>query len=241
LATGGNVDIAAIFALGKSMMQVGTEIAKVIKKAQAAPDVARRVLLYLESAQAAISALGLERQRILSEVRVCDVGDPQQLKSLWTRLDSYLHEDNIRPLLKKAVIGMNACRLSIEKESEAGWWRRHDKKAAVTEFSKTLNELESELQSLRLNFLPGSDSGMGVQTLVPIFDLISTPDKKMRHFKDSEIEGVNEELGKRALQALRDPSHEKWFLLTGKVEGLVVALQLAFSVKLTSSVSKDAA
>lgn len=234
------MDIATGIALGKSLMKVGSEIAKLIDKAQAAPDIAKRALLYLESAQAAVSALGLERQRILSEVRQCDVGDSQQLKSLWTRLDSYLHQDNIRPLLVKAIAGMGACRVSIEKEAKSAWWRRHNKEAAVAEFSKTLWQLETELQSLSSNFLPGSSSGMGVHTLVPIFDLISTPDKKIRHFTESEVEAVNEELGTRALQALRDPSHEDWFRLTGRVEALVVELQLAFSVKVNSSVSKGA-
>ncbi len=232
------MDIATGISLGKSLIQVGGEIAKLIETAQAAPDVARRALLYLESAQAAVSTLGLERQRILSEVRQCDVGNTQQLKSLWTRLDSYLHHDNIRPLLVTAIKGMSACRVSIEKEAQSAWWRRHDKKAAVADFFTTLWKLESELESLSSNFLPGSPSGMGVHTLVPIFDLISTPDKTIRRFKESEIEAVSEELGKRALQALRDPSHENWFRLTGRVEALVVELQLAFSVKVSSSVSK---
>ena len=153
------------------------------------------ILLYLEAAQAAVSSLGLARQRILSEVRLCDVGDSEQLKSLWTRLDRYLHQDNIRPLLVKAVVGMNACRVPIEKEARAAWWRGHDKKSAVTEFSKTQSTLENELQMLSSNSLPGSSSGMGVHTLIPIFNLISTPEQKIRHFRDFEIEVVNEELG----------------------------------------------
>lgn len=234
------MDIATAIALSKSLVQIGSEIDKLIEKAQAAPDVAPRVLLYLEVAQAAVSALGLERQRILSEVRRCDVGEPQQLKSLWVRLDRYLNQDNIRPLLIKAVAGMNACRVPIEKEAKSAWWRRQDKRSAVADFSEMLSKLEYELQMLSSNFLPGSPSGMGVRTLIPILDLISTPDKKVRHFKRSEIEAFNEELGRLACQALRDPSHEDWFRLMGKVEALVVELQLAFSVKVTSSVSKAA-
>jgi hypothetical protein len=234
-------DIGSAISLGKSLVEISKGIAKLIDKAQASPDVARRLLLYLQAAQDAIAALGLERQWILSEVRHCDVGDAKQVRSLWKRLDRYLHQDNIRPLLVKAITGMAACRMPIEKGAEAAWWRRHDKQTAVAEFSKTLSALEYELQMLSSNFLPGSPSGMGVHTLIPIFDLISTPTKQIRHFKDSEIEGVSEELGRLACQALQDPSHEDWFRLTGRVEGLVAQLQLAFSVKVTSSVFKAGA
>lgn len=228
------MDIVTAISLGKSLLELGQEIAKVVKRAQESPDVAKRVLLYLEAAQAAVNALGLERQRILADVRRCDVGDRDQLDALWTRLDRYLHEDNIRPQLNNSISGLGACRETIGKEAKAAWWRKRDKKDAVKAFSTTLNELESTLQGLTSNFYPGG-SGMGVQTLVPIFELISRirHDGKTRNFRAPEIQAINEELGELARLALRDSSHEDWFRTAGKVEALVAELQLAFSVKAT--------
>jgi hypothetical protein len=224
--------------LTKSLIEIASDLGKLNKQAQSAPDVACSVLLYLRSAQVSVSALGLERQRVLSEVGRCDVGDPQQLKSLWTRLDCYLYEDNIRPHLNSAVKGLNACRESIEKEAKTAWWRRRDKESAVADFSQTLGELEKELRELSSCFEPGAPTGRGVDTLMPIYVLISGTHRRVRVFKDSEIEPANEELGERALWALRAPAHDDWFRLIGRIEALIVELQLAFSVQVTASVSK---
>ncbi len=63
--------IGTTISASKTLLQVGQEIAKVMKKAQKSqesPDVTKTVLFYLESAQAAISALELERQCILTDV-----------------------------------------------------------------------------------------------------------------------------------------------------------------------------
>lgn len=91
------MDVGTTISVSKSLLELGQEIAAVAKKAQDSPHVTKRILLYLESARAAVSALGLERQRILTDVRRCDVGDADQVNALWERLDRYLHEDNIRP------------------------------------------------------------------------------------------------------------------------------------------------
>src|SRR5215207_8768809 len=116
--------------MGKSLLELGQEIAKVVKIAQDSPDVTKRVLLYLEVARAAVNALGLERQRILTDVRKCDVGDPDQVNALWARLDRYLHEDNIRPQLESSIRGLDACREEIERKAEGAWWRKRNKEAA---------------------------------------------------------------------------------------------------------------
>jgi hypothetical protein len=228
------MDVGIAISVSKSLLELGQEIAEVVKKAQDSPDVTKRVLLYLESARAAVNALGLERQRLLSDVRSCDVGDADQVNALWTRLDRYLHEDNIRPQLENSIRGLYACRRTIAREAKGAWWRKRDKQAAVATFSDTLSELESLLQGLSSNFYPGG-SGMGVQTLMPIFEVISKvrDDSKFGRSKDSEVELAHEELGELACQAVRDKSHEDWFRMAGKVEALVAELQLAFSVKVT--------
>ncbi len=76
---------------------------------------------------------------------------------------------------------------------------------------------------------------MGVQTLAPLFKLVSKvhDDIRLRRSYDAELELIYEELGELALQALKDDSHENWFRMGGKVETLVAELQLAFSVKVT--------
>lgn len=220
----------------KPLLELAKEIAKVVQRAQDSPDVTKRVLLYLEAAQAAVEALGLERQRILADVRKCDVGDPNQVNALWARLDSYLHEDNIRPQLVKSIDGLGKCREEIERKAKGAWWRKRNKEAAVQDFSNTLSELEFVLQDLTSNFYP-TGSGMGVQTLVPIYELISRvrDDYRLGRFQQTELELLHEELGELALQALRDDSHEDWFRMAGKVEALVAELQLAFSVKVTDA------
>ena len=225
------MDISTAIAAGKSLWHLGQEIATVVKKAQESPDVTKRVLLYLESVQAAVSALGLERQQILTDVRGCDVRDSDQVSMVWMRLDRYLYEDNIRPQLEKSISGLTACRQAIVNETKGLRWRKRNKKAAVNAFNSTLSELESTLTGLASNFYPGG-SGMGVQTLVPIYELLSTVREHRKSQKPdaSEIESLEEQLGDLAREALRDESHEEWFRMTGKVETLLAELQLAFSV-----------
>ncbi len=105
---------------------------------------------------------------------------------------------------------------------------------------KTSYELESMLQGLSSNFYPGG-SGMGVQKLVPIFEVITRvrDDAKVGRVKASNVELVHEELGELARQALRDNSHEEWFRMAGRVEALGAELQLAFSVEVTKEQAND--
>ena len=145
------------------------------------------------------------------------------------RLDLYLHVDNIRPQLEISIRGLGACYQTIENEAKGAWWRKRDKEAAVKTFLNTLSELVNLLQRLTSDFFPGG-SGMGVETLVPIYKLISGVRNDMT---DSEIQLRNEELGELACQALRDDSHEEWFQMAAEVEALVAELELAFSVKVT--------
>jgi hypothetical protein len=232
------MDIVTAISVSKSLLELGQEISTVVKKAQDSPDVTKRVLLYLDASRAAVNTMGLERQRILTDVRRCDVSDPHQVNALWTLLYRYLHEDNIRPQLESAIRGLGACHDSIKTEAKGAWWRKRNKEAAVETFSNTLHELESVLQSLTSDFYPGG-SGMGVQTLVPIYKLISRirDDFRLSRSHDTELEMIYEELSELASAALRDNSHEDWFRTTGKVEALVAELQMAFSVRVTEAVT----
>ena len=132
------MDLITAITTGRSLLELGQDIAQIIKKAQGSPDVVKRLLLYLDAAKAAVSALGLERQRILSDVRKCDVRNSDQIHALWIRIDRYLHEDNIRPQLVDSISGLRACREVIEKEAKGAWWRKSNKETAVQEFTETL-------------------------------------------------------------------------------------------------------
>jgi hypothetical protein len=186
----------------------------------------------LEAVKASVVALGLERQRILTDVRKCDIGDAEQVDTLWTRLHVYLYEDNVSHYLRESTSGLAECLGRIEKEVKDGWWRNSDKEAAVRTFSTTLGELESTLANLTSNFYPGG-SGMGIRTLMPIFDVV---DEVRRNEKPHN----NEELGQVALEALSDNSQRDWIQNTGKIETLIAKLQLSFDVKVVKEKGSDA-
>ena len=216
----------------KTLLQIGQELATVVQQAQTAPNVVERVLLYLHSAQMAVHALGKERQGILSDVRRCDVADKAEVDALWQRLDSYLHQDHIRPQLQHAIQGLKACSERIEREADHAWWRKRDKQAAVDDFIETLGQLETTLQELSHNFYPGG-SGMGVYTLQPMLTLLTRIRQESRTGQQDEdyLNNLREELGEYACVALRDSSHEQWFRTAGAVEALVTELQLAFNYR----------
>ena len=232
------MELVTAIEAGKSLLELGQEIAKVVKKAQDSPDVVKRILLYLETARASVNALGLERQRILTDVRKCNISDTEQVNALWMRLDRYLHEDNIRPQLVDSISGLSACRDAVGKEAKESWWRKGNKEAAVNEFTNTLDELDFVLQGLTSNFYPGG-SGMGIQTLVPLFELITKVRDSARLARPQDTELIHEELGVLAFRAIQDETHEEWFRIGGKVEALVVKLQLSFSVKVTEEKKRD--
>jgi hypothetical protein len=234
------MELITVITLCKSLLEMGQEIAKVVMRAQSSPDVTKRVILYLDAAQASVTALGLERQHILTDVCRCDASDPDRVNALWMRLDQYLHEDNIRPQLESSISGLGVCRDEIERQADGAWWRKGNKRDAVQTFSKALYELESMLKGLMSDFYPGG-SGMGIQTLMPIFELISRirDDFRYNRSQDIQLELIHEELGECAEQARRDKSHEDWFRTNAKVEALVAKLQLAFSVKINEAMTRN--
>lgn len=230
------MELATTIGTAKSLVPMAQIIAGLVQQARATPNVVRRVLLYLEIAQASVRALGIERQRILSDVRACDVRNPEQVDALWRRLDRYLHEDVIRPHLSEVIDGLEACRNGIEQEADVAWFRTRDKVAAVESFLEVLDTLTSYLDALQANFYPGG-SGVGIQTLLPIYELIADVrrQQQQQQFPDAEVESTSEKLGVLARQALRDESQIEWIATIGRVEALVAELQLAFSVKASLS------
>jgi hypothetical protein len=218
------MDIVTGLAAGKTLVEIGKGIADIVKKAKDTPNVVTKVLHYLEAIQASVQTLGLERQYILSDARKCNIEDKEQVKALWTRLDLYLHEDNIRRPLSDALRGLDTCSQEIRQEAEAAWWRKQDKEAAVQAFTETSRKLWSTLRNLSYDFYPGG-SGMGIQTLLPIYQFLDAI------YNDQDVEADKGKLRELALIALSDPSHLEWMNTTGQIESLIAELQLAFSVR----------
>ncbi len=224
------MDIITAISAGKSLVEIGAIISPLVENARKSPDVVIRALYYLEAVQVSVTVLGLERQQILTNVRKCDVSNKEQVDALWTRLHVYLFEDNISRNLQKSAKGLVECYEKIGKEVDSIWWRSiDDKKATVRTFSATLRELGSLLESLNNNFYPGG-SGMGIQTLMPIYNLVDEirQNKKLHD---------NEELAELAREALSDSSQRDWIQHTGNIETLIAKLQLSFSVKANQYVS----
>lgn len=75
---------------------------------------------------------------------------------------------------------------------------------------------------------------MGLQTLWPIYKLIGwvRDELKTTQIRKTRLQLKDEELRRLIVQALRDKSHDEWFLLNGKVEALIAELQLSFSLKM---------
>lgn len=230
------MEIVAAIATAKSLLDLGKEIGAIVKKADGTEEATKRVSLYLESAECAVGALGLERQRILTQLRKLDMSNPKQVSAAWARLDKYLLEDNIRPILERSIRGLNGCHSAIENQARGLRWRKRDKEAAVADFTATLYELERTLGDLTCNFYPGM-SGMGVQTLKPIYTLLGEARKRNKpHQVDpAALESLDEELAGLLRKALHDPSHDEWFVPPEKSESWFPSCNWPFARARTQS------
>jgi Fe-S cluster biosynthesis and repair protein YggX len=213
----------------KSFLELASEILDLVQRAKRKRRLERRVLSYLSAAQKAVYALGIERQSILTDARRCDVRKKSQVKALCKRLERYLFQDNVRPGLDGAISGLEECLEPIKSAAQGLRWRKRDKQAAVRTFLDTLSELRWLLRDLDFNFFPGG-SGIGVQTLMPIYDLIYDTRERYISKRNIEYDAVSEDLGELVLRAISDRSNEEWIRIGGEVEALITKLQLAFSV-----------
>lgn len=146
------MELTAAVSAARSLLDLAKELAVLIKRALSTADLRQRVLLYLEAAHGAVWGLGMERQQILTDARRCEVQNTTQVEALWKRMDTYLHEDHIRPQLQDAIDGLRGCNASIAAQAQGFSWRKRDKQAAVETFTRTLSELERLLQGLTSNF-----------------------------------------------------------------------------------------
>jgi len=201
-----------------------------VKLAERASPLEQRVVLYLRVAQNCVDGLGRERQQILRDASLCNVRKASEVEALWKRMNTYLHEDNIRDHFQKAVDGLRGCHATIEAKAQQINWRgkrdKQAKQAAAKEFSRTLNELENQLRKLKSTFYPWG-SGVGVKTLKPIYALL-TGLRDGHKKKNKDYDTAEEELRSLIRKALEDVSNSEWLSYSGQVERLVTELQLAF-------------
>jgi hypothetical protein len=218
--------------VGLKPPELGKKLQDLVERIKG-PDARLKSLLYLRVAQAAVRALGRERQGILSDAAACDVRARAQVDALSTRMRVYLQEDNVREPLKNAVEGLRGCRRDIERKAQGRkWltWRGRDKQKAVDAFLSTLGDLDAQFQTLTQDFFP-EYSGQGLGTLVPVYQLVDRIGADLRHGRASDVDADEERLAELTRAALRDPAHAEWIERTARIELLVVELQLAFSIK----------
>lgn len=225
------MDIATMFATGKTVIEVGGEINNILTKARDNRHLTQKVLLYLDALKESIRALGLERQYILQDVRHCHIRDPQQVDAVTKRMSNYLYVDNISSRLRESLKGLNESRDSIQNQASGIRWRKRDKQEAVRQFLVTLDELEMLLQNLTNNFYPNG-SGMGIQTLFPIYEELNQINEAHKDGSSAELDfsALQERLGELLTTAVQDESQTTWFNTTGKLEALIMQLQIAFMV-----------
>ncbi|HTX52960.1 MAG TPA: hypothetical protein VMD08_06090 [Candidatus Baltobacteraceae bacterium] len=221
--------IGAAIDVGLKLPELGRKLYELIESAKG-PRVERKVLLYLQVAQRAIRALGRERQGILADAAGCDVQKRAQIEALSERMRVYLQEDNVRDPLKKAIGGLRGCRQDIERAAQGLRWRKRDKQKAVQAFLSTLGDLDAQAQALEHKFFP-EYSGQGLGTLVPVFELVARIEEDFRRGRAPDVDADEEKLAELIRDALRDPAQGEWIEKAAHIEGLIVELQLSFSIK----------
>lgn len=217
-----------VFELGKSVLPIFASIAgDYIKKAQEykQQDV-RACENYLEAALQAITGLEQEYDQILVQATNCDLGQPDQIQLLRTRIDTYLKVDIIRPKLKDAVIGLTQCRELLRKNAEGfllWFWPelQERRQEAVTKFDTLLGELESYLNRLDNAGLRNLKAGTGVGAMTL---------KQINNYLDSRASNNVDPYGLARLVAhfQRDPSKDHLMDHIKHIRETIHALKNAF-------------
>ena len=196
------------FEIGKTVLQLFANLAgKHIDKAKEYKEQdIRSCENYLEAARLAVTGLEEEYDQILVQARNCDLGQPDQIRSLSIRIDAYLTVDVLRPKLQDAVVGLARCRDALEKDAEGFllWlWPplKEKRQEAIAKFDQLLCDLEDYLKRLDdegLRYLKAG-TGVGVATLREIQTyLVSRPGGNVDPYG----------LARRVAEFQRDPSKD---------------------------------
>ncbi|MFX1274296.1 MAG: hypothetical protein ACFFBP_16195 [Promethearchaeota archaeon] len=120
---------------------------------------------YLKAAQSAVIGLEKECDQILVQSKNIDLSDPEKVSKLLIRIDEYLNVDQLRPILKIALTGLNKCHKALQENSERflQWpWKKEIRQEAVSDFMILLNDLNSYLDDLEVVYLQYRNSGTGI-------------------------------------------------------------------------------
>jgi hypothetical protein len=178
----------------------------------------------LEAARIAVWGLAQEREQILSDAAVCDLANEQQSKELSTRIDSYLRQNRLRPILETAIEKLRGCGELLKQRTEKilhwPWWGREDRQVALDEVSALLIELVKFLDGLgnRLKYL--NPSGIGAVQLLGLEQALEYRNLDFQHARLLVTAAVNE--------ARNDFTNREWLDLTIRMEAIAMTLRLAF-------------
>lgn len=134
---------------------------------------------FLEAASAAIDGLEREYDEILVDAR--HVGeDSGRTDALARRIDLYLTVDRLRPRLQESIEGLSVYCAEFRERADRylQWpWRRTDRRHAVEEFARLLDDLRSYLRSLDEGGLQyrSAGTGVGIRALLAIRDALTVP------------------------------------------------------------------
>jgi hypothetical protein len=220
-----------------AIVRAGKDLAALNKSAAKAADLQERISLYMRSVQKSITELGKERQAILRAAQNVDVRKAKQVDAVFSRLDTYLRDDNIRPRLKPAVAGLKGCADRVNAEAHRLNWRlrtNKDKAKSAKEFINLLENLNGYVEGLQTNFLPQSPSGQGVMTLQPIHNVLQKVREARKCREAIDYDERDEELTDALSKAYADESNTNWMNYTAKVETLLAQMSLAFRWEMKS-------
>jgi hypothetical protein len=223
--------------LAKSVLTAAIRVVKGHLEAaqEAERETAQRCVERLNAAHAAAKGLEDEYREILRDVSHFDLADPAARKQLLARINRYLRDENLRPLLVRAKDGLQASEKALRANAEAflGVPRLgrllntlgvRSRQEVVERLSVRLTDLVAYLENLDRDFdrRPYSEpSGVGLDDLLKIEEDLKRPDVSIGG-------GEREEVKQRAATMLETHDQSKLVRDAGEVEALTEELLIAF-------------
>src|SRR5215217_8156082 len=119
---------------------------------------------YLGAVNAAIRGLEEEYDEILVEAKSC-LDRPEKIGTVKERIDRYLRVHRLRRRLTDAIDGVRPIRDALQRRADQflPWpWRRQNRRKAVNQFAKLLQDLDNYVRELEEKELKYREMGTGV-------------------------------------------------------------------------------
>jgi hypothetical protein len=120
---------------------------------------------WINVASEAIKGLEQEYIDILIQAAHCQFNEPQQRKDLLERIANYIHGENLRPYLKKAIDHLDEGKAALKQHADQWFiWPsvKKNREAALVRYDQLLNELQVYLGLLGDY---GGESAVGLEDL----------------------------------------------------------------------------